>query len=223
MTIFKTFRYPFGTQQKGLDQSVTTALKDNFRNAEGQLSLIDAALDELWAARAGVIEDFMLPSTAVPAGAVLCYGQQLTTDSPLRTALIAAGNPYGTSGGNPLLPDLRGRGRAGLDNMGGADAGRLSWANTIGTTGGTETHTLTAAQSGLPAHGHTVAPSSSLGGFVVASSVGGSAGIVTGGAGYNLHASETTANNAAASASQSHNNMQPTMLLNAIAWTGARP
>ncbi len=43
---------------------------------------------------------------------------------------------------------------AGLDNMGGSDAGRLSLANTLGTTGGSETVTLTSAQSGVPAHSH---------------------------------------------------------------------
>jgi microcystin-dependent protein len=38
--------------------------------------------------------------------------------------------------------------------MGGTDAGRLSSANTLGTTAGAETVTLTSAQSGLPAHAH---------------------------------------------------------------------
>ena len=38
--------------------------------------------------------------------------------------------------------------------MGGTDAGRLSTANTAGTTTGTETITLTSAESGVPAHSH---------------------------------------------------------------------
>ena len=41
---------------------------------------------------------------------------------------------------------------AGIDNMGGTDAGRLSTANTLGTTTGTETVTLATAD--IPAHAH---------------------------------------------------------------------
>jgi microcystin-dependent protein len=63
---------------------------------------------------------------------------------------------YGVGDGTTTfnLPDLRGRGIAGADNMGGTGSGRLSLANTLGTTGGSETVTLTAAQSGVPAHQH---------------------------------------------------------------------
>ncbi len=63
------------------------------------------------------------------------------------------GYTYGGSGGLFALPDLRGRGPVGLDNMGGTDAGRLSVANTLGETGGTQTHTLTSAE--MPSHTHT--------------------------------------------------------------------
>ena len=54
------------------------------------------------------------------------------------------------------LPDLRGRGFFGLDDMGNSDAGRLGTVITSDTTngasGGTETVTLTEAQ--LPSHTH---------------------------------------------------------------------
>jgi microcystin-dependent protein len=36
--------------------------------------------------------------------------------------------------------------------MGGSDAGRLDWANTLGTAGGTQTHTLTTTE--MPSHTH---------------------------------------------------------------------
>lgn len=58
------------------------------------------------------------------------------------------------------LPDLRGRVPAGDDNMGGSAASRLTGTvmtpdgNTLGGTGGTQTHTLTSAQ--MPSHSHTV-------------------------------------------------------------------
>jgi microcystin-dependent protein len=52
------------------------------------------------------------------------------------------------------LPDLRGRSVAGIDNMGGTDAGRLDIANSSGVVVGSQYVTLTSAQSGLPAHSH---------------------------------------------------------------------
>ena len=48
------------------------------------------------------------------------------------------------------LPDFRGR------VLMGSGTGAGLTARTLGQTLGTETHTLTAAQSGLPAHHHTV-------------------------------------------------------------------
>jgi hypothetical protein len=45
--------------------------------------------------------------TAVPAGWLAADGSQVSTVFPeLRNYLIAAGNPFGTFGGNPLLPNL---------------------------------------------------------------------------------------------------------------------
>jgi len=59
------------------------------------------------------------------------------------------------------LPDYRGRVAAGNDTMSSSSANRLTNqsgglnGDTMGATGGTETHTLTSAQSGLQAHTHT--------------------------------------------------------------------
>ena len=62
------------------------------------------------------------------------------------------------------LPDLRGRAFFGLDDMGATAASRLGTIitsqTTNGASGGTETHTLTAAQ--MPVHAHT-ASSESIG------------------------------------------------------------
>jgi microcystin-dependent protein len=70
------------------------------------------------------------------------------------TLFTAISTTYGVGDNSTTfnLPDLRGRVIAAVDNMGGTDAGRLDLANTLGTTAGTQTHTLTSAQ--IPAHSH---------------------------------------------------------------------
>lgn len=62
-------------------------------------------------------------STA-PTGWILLQGQVCTTSYPLwRAALIGDGNPYGTSGGDPLFPDMRCVVPAGKDTSRGLLAG----------------------------------------------------------------------------------------------------
>lgn len=99
-----------------------------------------------------------------PTGFIFAYGQPCTTAYPLwRAALVAASNPFGTSGGDPLFPDMRGRVVAGQDDMGGTSANRLTNADdglngdTFGATGGGETQTLVTGN--LPAY----TPSGSIG------------------------------------------------------------
>jgi len=105
----------------------------------------------------GVVVPFA--GSTSPAGWQLCYGQAIsrTTYAGLFTTI---GTTYGTGDGSTTfnVPDLRGRSVAGVDNMGGTAASRLTAtvltaANTLGATGGTETHTLTTAQ--LASHNHT--------------------------------------------------------------------
>ena len=93
-------------------------------------------------------------STA-PSGWQLCYGQAISRTQYAGLFAVVS-TTYGVGDGSTTfnVPDLRGRVVAGLDNMGGTDAARLSTANTLGTTTGAETVTLTSAQSGVPAHSH---------------------------------------------------------------------
>jgi microcystin-dependent protein len=91
-------------------------------------------------------------STA-PAGWLLSDGSAISRAT--YSGLFAAiGTTYGVGDNSTTfnLPDLRGRTIAALDNMGGTDASRLNLANTLGTTAGTQTHTLTTGE--IPGHSH---------------------------------------------------------------------
>jgi microcystin-dependent protein len=159
----------------------------------------------------GVVVPFA--GSTSPAGWELCYGQAIsrTTYAGLFTTI---GTTYGSGDGSTTfnVPDLRGRVSAGKDDMGGTAASRLTStvltaSNTLGATGGTQTHTLTSAQSGVPAHSHSiqVANVHTFTGIIGSTGHGGT---VT----YNA----TTENNTAANASSAHPITQPTIILNYI-------
>lgn len=117
------------------------------------------------------------------------------------------------------LPDLRGRVLAGKDNMGGSSAGRLTLAGagitgtTLGAAGGAETHLLTAAQSGLPSHSHTVGTTANYSNGNDPGTYLAAGGPVYGGPN-NPMTGAIANNNSATNASQAHNNTQPTYILN---------
>lgn len=78
----------------------------------------------------GTVLDFY--GTVLPAGYLWCDGAAIPAVYSQAISTIGANTP-----------DLRGRVTAGLDNIGGNDAGRLSLANTLGTAAGSQTNSHT--------------------------------------------------------------------------------
>jgi len=88
-------------------------------------------------------------ASAVPNGWLSCDGSSVTTASyPTLFAVIAYS--YGGSGASFTLPDLRNRVPI------GAGTGTGLTARSLAATGGAATVTLTAGESGLASHSHTV-------------------------------------------------------------------
>jgi microcystin-dependent protein len=161
---------------------------------------------------------FPFAGAAAPSGFFLCYGQAVSRTT--YSALFAAiGTIYGAGNGSTTftLPDIRGRAVAGQDDMGGASANRLTGTSgsvngdTLGGTGGAETHTLTTAE--LAAHTHGAgsyriqtggdAAQSSANGAVFRNEINGPGTAVSG-------------SSSSAGSGSAHNNVQPTIILNYI-------
>lgn len=106
----------------------------------------------------GIVKWF--PASVLPANHVLCYGQALSRSLPLFGVF---GTVYGVGDGSTTFNniDMRGIVPAGVDNMGGTAANRLTGttitggAETVGNIGGLQTHVLTTAQLAAHAHGVT--------------------------------------------------------------------
>jgi microcystin-dependent protein len=226
--------------------SVFNKLADNtVDNATLQLSagivsvkdggITSPKLDATFAASLGVPVGLVLPygGSSSPTGWLLCYGQAVSRTT--YSALYAVtGTQFGSGDGiNTFnLPDLRGRTIAGLDNMGGSAANRITSATsgitgtTLGAAGGDQrvhqhTHVQDAHGHGVsdPTHRHSIITKDNAGGFgtePVAKALYGSTGstvVEYAATGISIVGATATNQNFGSGASQ---NVQPTIILNYI-------
>lgn len=156
-----------------------------------------------------------------------CYGQTIgdvgsgadvenasysTVFDIVKVAYGNAGTESFAGGDTVLMPDCRGRVSAGQDDMGGSSANRLTGlsggvdGDTLGGTGGSESHTLSTAE--IPAHTHTMKGDQGSSGdadFVENAGTGNGNDIATSSTG----------------SGSAHNNVQPTIIFNTIMYMGA--
>lgn len=187
-----------------------TATSTELNYCDGVTSNIQTQLNTKSAHITGEIKWVAFGEGSIPAGWLICNGAAVsrTTYAALFTAI---GTTFGVGNGTTTfnVPDLRGRVIAGKDDMGGSAANVItdSDADTLGGTHGTETHTLTVAE--LPAHAHSVQRASSTGG---GNTVFAESAVITNG---NVSTTVSGPINNTGSGT-GHNNVQPTIFLNAI-------
>lgn len=136
------------------------------KNVQDAIETVDAAVsvnEAAISAMTGAVVAFA--GTTAPTGWLLCYGQNVSrTTYAALFAVIDTQHGVGDGSTTFTLPDLRGRVIAGQDDMGGVSADRLTGlsggidGDIFGSTGGSETHTLTEAE--LASHDHSVDPPS---------------------------------------------------------------
>lgn len=176
----------------------------------------------------GTILDYA--GTTEPEGYLFCYGQAVSRTTYAELFAVIS-TTYGAGNGTTTfnLPDLRGRVIAGQDDMGGTSANRLTNqtgglnGDTLGASGGSETHTLTTAQMPVHTHVQTAHDHAAIK-YKLRDDISGSGGnslvsqIVDGdgtlGGSTTVDTEPTTAVNQNTGSGDAHNNVQPTFILN---------
>jgi microcystin-dependent protein len=159
---------------------------------------------------------FPYAGASAPSGYLLSFGQAISR-STYADLFSAISTTYGVGDGSSTfnVPDLRGRVVAGQDDMGGTSANRLTGTSgsvngdTLGGTGGAETHTLTTAQLAAHTHGWAYAFDDNYdGGNIPVVGINANSAVV--------QSAETITQTASTGGGGAHNNVQPTIILNYI-------
>ena len=230
---------------------IKSTIKATFPNISGAVTSSHTELNLLDGL---ATTDILMPSgsviiyggTSAPTGWLFCDGSAISR-STYAALFTAIATTYGAGNGSTTfnVPDIRGRVVAGKE----ASASRLTTGTgnidggTLGAVGGNQGHTLTSAQSGLPAHNHSLTmdahthtftgtPHSHtfLRGQDAFHDISGSTGsgnffgnishstqnTTAGGSNSTVTTTGTIANNSAANAGSPHPNVQPTIILNYI-------
>lgn len=155
-----TGMYYIGTGHLGFTAAGTEIVAFNANNLgtgqNGNVIEVNTPGGVVYPCPVGSIIDF--GGSSAPAGWFLCFGQSLSATSYPELFQVL-GTTYGTSGGNVVLPDCRGRASFGKDDMGGTPANRITVAGgnfagtTLGASGGTQNQTLNLGQ--LPVFSQT--------------------------------------------------------------------
>lgn len=220
----KTLTSPYLTNPKVNENVSLTATSTELNILDGatlsttELNYVDGVTSSIQTQINNIIANLIPQGTVVPfagssapSGWLLCAGQTLNAVSnpEYATLFSVIGTNYGGTGINSFqLPDLRGRVPAGLDNIGGTDAGRLTWQNQLGTVGVSSK----TSDSGAERVAISVAEMPVLNHEFQVSRGGG----VTGTYFQIINGSYETSYFYGHGSGQSHNNMQPTILLNYI-------
>lgn len=191
----------------GNPKAPTPTLGDNDTSI-ATTAFVTAAIAAIPGAGGGFEPGMMMDyaGSTEPSGWLFCAGQSLLRAS-YPDLFTAINTTYGSVDGTHFtLPDCRGRVTAGQDDMNGASANRLTGlsggvnGDNLGAVGGEEAHQLTVAE--LAAHAHT-AEISAMGNFL-------------NGAGFGISTGATSS----AGGDTAHNNVQPTIIVNKIIYTG---
>lgn len=142
--------------------------------------------------------------SSAPVGWLMCYGQAISRTT-YATLFNAIGTAFGAGDGSTTfnVPDFRGRVPAGKDDMGGTSANRLSStvaSTKLGAVGGAATHTLSVSE--MPSHKHSL--------------VDAVTGLGNAQAPVKSDVGSLTGETQSAGGGASHNNTQPSIIVNYI-------
>ena len=138
---------------------IKAAIKTTFPNINAAVTATPATINAATSFDMPSGSIIVYAGSSAPTGWLFCDGSAISR-STYATLFGIISTSYGVGDGSSTfnLPDIRGRVVAGKE----ASASLLTSAvgglngNTLGNTGGAQGITLTSAQSGLPAHNHTL-------------------------------------------------------------------